>query len=107
MRPWLGLKMLDLNEMIIAQIKKQDASFPNVTKGILVAMIIPKSPGERAGFCPNDIIIEFDGKAVERLEEVSEILEDKVGVPIKVVVKRKSNKLVTLTVIPKDANVVV
>ncbi|CAJ1960828.1 unnamed protein product [Sphenostylis stenocarpa] len=40
MRPWLELKMLDLNEMIITQLKKQDASFPNVTKGILVAMAL-------------------------------------------------------------------
>jgi len=31
--------MLDLNEMIIAQLKKQDDSFPNVTKGILVPMV--------------------------------------------------------------------
>jgi len=29
---------------------------------------------------------------------------DKVGVPIKVVVKRRGDKLVTLTVIPEEAN---
>ncbi|BAT88092.1 hypothetical protein LR48_Vigan09g150400 [Vigna angularis] len=103
-RPWLGLKMLDLNEMIIAQLKKQDASFPNVSKGILVPMVTPRSPGERAGFCPGDVVIEFDGKPVERVKEVIEILGDKVGVPIKVVVKRKGDKLVTLTVIPEEAN---
>lgn len=40
-RPWLGLRMLDLNEMIIAQLKKKDASFPNVNKGILVPMVCP------------------------------------------------------------------
>ncbi|QCD77761.1 putative protease Do-like 14 [Vigna unguiculata] len=103
-RPWLGLKMLDLNEMIIAQLKKQDASFPNVTKGILVPMVTPRSPGERAGFCPGDVVIEFDGKPVERVKEVIEILGDKVGVPIKVVVKRKGDQLVTLSVIPEEAN---
>jgi len=31
--------MLDLNEMIIEQLKKKDASFPNVNKGILVPMV--------------------------------------------------------------------
>ncbi|XP_068495559.1 putative protease Do-like 14 isoform X2 [Phaseolus vulgaris] len=103
-RPWLGLKMLDLNEMIIAQLKKQDDSFPNVTKGILVPMVTPRSPAERAGFCPGDVVIEFDGKPVERLKEVIEILGDKVGVPVKVVVKRRGDKLVTLTVIPEEAN---
>ncbi|XP_020210957.1 putative protease Do-like 14 [Cajanus cajan] len=103
-RPWLGLKMLDLNEMIIAQLKKRDASFPNVSNGILVPMVTPGSPGERAGFCPGDVVIKFDGKPVERLEEVIEILGDKVGVPIKVLVKRAGDKLVTLTVIPEEAN---
>ncbi|KAK7397190.1 hypothetical protein VNO78_18357 [Psophocarpus tetragonolobus] len=103
-RPWLGLKMLDLNEMIIAQLKKQDASFPDVNKGILVPMVTPRSPGERAGFCPGDVVIEFDGKPVERLKEVIEILGDKVGVPIRVLVKRAGDKLVTLTVIPEEAN---
>lgn len=38
-RPWLGLKMIDLNEMIIEQLKERDADFPNVKKGILVAMV--------------------------------------------------------------------
>ncbi|KAG4913919.1 hypothetical protein JHK86_054352 [Glycine max] len=123
-RPWLGLKMLDLNEMIIAQLKKQDPSFPNVNKGILVPMVrwnlnalfetlilellaklvTPRSPGERAGFFPGDVVIEFDGRPVERLKEVIEVLGDKVGVPIKVLVKRAGDKLVTLTVIPEEAN---
>lgn len=40
-RPWLGLKMIDLNEMIIAQLKERDSAFPNVSKGILVPMVSP------------------------------------------------------------------
>lgn len=31
--------MVDLNEMIIAQLKERDAMFPNVNKGILVPMV--------------------------------------------------------------------
>lgn len=38
-RPWLGLKMVDLNDMIISQLKQRDATFPNVNKGILVPMV--------------------------------------------------------------------
>ncbi|XP_058094410.1 putative protease Do-like 14 isoform X2 [Magnolia sinica] len=72
-RPWLGLKMLDLNEMVIAQLKERDPTFPNVTKGVLVPMII-------------------------------EIMGDKVGLPLKVLVKRAHNKMVTLTVVPEEAN---
>lgn len=38
-RPWLGLKMLDLNQMVIAQLKERDSTFPNVDRGIFVAMV--------------------------------------------------------------------
>ncbi|XP_061360273.1 putative protease Do-like 14 [Gastrolobium bilobum] len=103
-RPWLGLELFDLNEMIIAQLKKKDASFPNVDKGILVPMVMPGSPGDRAGFRPGDVVVEFDGKPVESMNEVIEIMGDKVGVPIKVLVKRASDTLVTLTVIPEDSD---
>ncbi|XP_059438955.1 putative protease Do-like 14 [Corylus avellana] len=103
-RPWLGLKMVDLNEMIIAQLKERDATFPNVNKGILVPMVTPGSPADRAGFCPGDIVIEFDGKPVESIKEIVEIMGDRVGVPVKVLVKRAKDSLATLTVIPEESN---
>ncbi|XP_027352809.1 putative protease Do-like 14 [Abrus precatorius] len=103
-QPWLGLQMLDLDEIFIAQLKKQDASFPNVSKGILVPMVTPASPGDRAGFHPDDVVIEFDGKPVESVDEVIEILGDKIGMPMMVLVKRSCDELVTLTVIPGERN---
>ncbi|XP_010273536.1 PREDICTED: putative protease Do-like 14 [Nelumbo nucifera] len=103
-RPWLGLKMLDLNEMIIAQLKERDVTFPDVSKGVLVPMVTPGSPADRAGFHPGDVVIEFDGKPVGSIKEIIEVLGDKVGKPLKVVVKRANNKFVTLTVVPEEAN---
>ncbi|KAJ0253785.1 putative protease Do-like 14 [Hirschfeldia incana] len=35
-RPWIGLKMIELNKMIIAQLKERYPMFPDVEKGILV-----------------------------------------------------------------------
>ncbi|KDP23488.1 hypothetical protein JCGZ_23321 [Jatropha curcas] len=103
-RPWLGLKMIDLNEMIIAQLKERDARFPNVDRGVLVPMVTPGSPADRAGFHPGDVVIEFDGKPVESIKEIIEIMGDRVGVPLKAVVKRSNDILVTLTVTPEEAN---
>ncbi|XP_076924537.1 putative protease Do-like 14 [Bidens hawaiensis] len=103
-RPWLGLKMLDLNDMIIAQLKEKDVMFPDVTKGVLVPMVSPGSPAERAGFHPGDVVVEFEGKPVGSIKEVIEIMGDKIGKPIVVVVKRAKNACVTLTVIPEEAN---
>ncbi|XP_073007254.1 putative protease Do-like 14 isoform X1 [Typha latifolia] len=103
-RPWLGLKMLDLNEMIIAQLKERNASFPDVSKGVLVPMVTPGSPADHAGFRPGDVVIEFDGNHVVGIKEIIELMEDKVGKPLKVLVQRSNNKLVTLTVIPEEAD---
>ncbi|KAF3454517.1 hypothetical protein FNV43_RR04965 [Rhamnella rubrinervis] len=101
-RPWLGLKMFALNKMVIAQLKERDPTFPNVDKGILVAMVTPGSPGDRAGFLPNDVVIEFDGKPVESISEIIEIMGDRIGVPLKAVVERAKDKQVTLTVTPEE-----
>ncbi|XP_062084792.1 putative protease Do-like 14 [Humulus lupulus] len=103
-RPWLGLKMLELNDMVVAQLKERDAAFPDVRKGVLIVMITPGSPADLAGFHPGDIVIEFDGKSVENVKEVLDILGDRLGEPLKVVVKRAQNRLVTLTVIPEESN---
>ncbi|XP_038890709.1 putative protease Do-like 14 isoform X2 [Benincasa hispida] len=70
-RPWLGLKMIDLNEMIIKQLKERDANFPaDVTKGVLVAMVTPGSPASRAGFQPGDVVIELDEQPVASIKEI-------------------------------------
>ncbi|MCD7466233.1 hypothetical protein HAX54_002763 [Datura stramonium] len=39
-RPWLGLKMLDLNDMVVAQLQERDPSFPKINKGVLVSMAV-------------------------------------------------------------------
>ncbi|WVZ53416.1 hypothetical protein U9M48_004362, partial [Paspalum notatum var. saurae] len=103
-RPWLGLKMLDLNPMIIAQLKERSITFPDVRKGVFVPMVTPASPAEQAGFRPGDVVVEFGGKPVESIKEIIDIMGDKAGVPFKVLVKRANNVTVTLTVIPEEAD---
>lgn len=103
-RPWLGLKMIDLNDMIISQLKERDPAFPNVDRGVLVPMVTPGSPADRAGFRPGDVVTEFDGKPVGSIKEIIDFMDDKVGKPLKVVVKRANNAVTTLTVIPEEAN---
>ncbi|CAH9087316.1 unnamed protein product [Cuscuta europaea] len=103
-RPWLGLKMMDLNEMVVAQLKEKNSKFPNVNQGVLVPMVTPGSPADVAGFHPNDIVIEFDGKPVRTIKEIVEIMGDRAGQPLRAVVKRSNDISVTLTVIPAEAN---
>lgn len=103
-RPWLGLKMIDLNEMIIEQLKERDTAFPDVTKGVLVAMVTPGSPASRAGFRTGDVVIELDKQPVASIKEIIEIMGDRIGVPLKAVVKRSLNSTITLTVLPEESN---
>ncbi|PIA61507.1 hypothetical protein AQUCO_00300788v1 [Aquilegia coerulea] len=103
-RPWLGLKMLDLNDKILAQLKERDANFPNVTKGVLVPMVTPGSPADCAGFRPGDVVIEFGGEPVGSIKEIIDRMGDDVGKPFNVVLKRGNSELVTLTVVPEEAN---
>ncbi|XP_017254776.1 putative protease Do-like 14 [Daucus carota subsp. sativus] len=103
-RPWIGLKMLDLNDMIVAQLKERDPSFPVVSKGVLVPVVVPGSPADRSGFRPGDVVVEFDGIPVQSITQITDILGDKVGKPLKVIVKRSNDISVTLTVIAEEAN---
>ncbi|CAN1219884.1 Putative protease Do-like 14 [Linum perenne] len=97
-RPWLGLRMIELNDMIIAQLKERDPRFPDVNNGIFVPMVTPGSPADKAGFRPGDVLVQFDDRPV------IDLMDDRVGVPIKAVVKRPKDVTVTLTVIPEEAN---
>ncbi|KAL0387447.1 UNVERIFIED_CONTAM: putative protease Do-like 14 [Sesamum radiatum] len=103
-RPWLGLKMLDLNDMIVAHLKERNASFPDVSRGVLIPMVSPGSPADRAGFRPGDVVVEFGGRPIGSIKEVIDIMGDKIGKPLKAVVKRANNVTVNLTVIPEEAN---
>ncbi|XP_038717477.1 putative protease Do-like 14 isoform X2 [Tripterygium wilfordii] len=69
-RPWLGLKMFDLNEMMFAKLKESNPKFPNVSRGVIVCEVAPDSPADRAGFHHLDVVIEFDGKPTKSIKEV-------------------------------------
>lgn len=92
-RVWLGMKMVDLDETLISQLKYRDPLFPSVTKGVLVVMVQPGSPADAAGICPGDVVINFQGKSVGSISEIVTLMGDEVGKPLKVVVKRASETL--------------
>ncbi|EFN59628.1 hypothetical protein CHLNCDRAFT_18457, partial [Chlorella variabilis] len=60
-RPYVGIKMLQLNRHSAAQFRKRDPSFPSVEAGILVPGVHPGSPAERAGLRSGDCIIGGTG----------------------------------------------
>eukprot|EP00475_Leptophrys_vorax_P043279 TRINITY_DN8276_c0_g1_i1.p1 TRINITY_DN8276_c0_g1~~TRINITY_DN8276_c0_g1_i1.p1 ORF type:complete len:200 (+),score=16.42 TRINITY_DN8276_c0_g1_i1:92-601(+) len=103
-RPFVGIKMLELNDSIIAQLRERDPAFPNVSRGILVPQVIPGSPAARAGIQPGDVITAFNGEEVTSSRQILDLLGDKVGVEVKLVVKRAHGKTVTLTIVTEEAS---
>ncbi|KAI3497580.1 hypothetical protein L1887_40314 [Cichorium endivia] len=102
-RLWLGMKMINLDETLIAQLKYRDPRFPSVTKGVLVVMVQPGSPADVAGICPGDIVIKFQEKSVGSISEIITLMGDEVGKPLKVVVKRATESL-KVSIVAEAAN---
>jgi S1-C subfamily serine protease len=72
--------------------------------GVLVIQIEPASPAERAGIQQGDIIVEFDGVPVERMDELYRLLtEERVGKTTEIVVLRGLEKR-AMFVTPQDRN---
>lgn len=56
-RPFIGIKMLQLDAGKSEQLRQRDASFPAVRAGILVPEVSHGSPAHCAGLQPGDVIV--------------------------------------------------
>ncbi|MCX8170653.1 MAG: trypsin-like peptidase domain-containing protein, partial [Candidatus Bathyarchaeota archaeon] len=70
-RSWLGIAGVSVNRQIA-----EYYDLP-VEHGVLVARVTPNSPADRAGIERGDIILEFNGKSVDGIEDLQRILADK------------------------------
>ncbi|MBF0128283.1 MAG: DegQ family serine endoprotease [Magnetococcales bacterium] len=69
-RGWMGVR--------IQTVTKELAEALNLggQRGALVASVEPKSPAEKAGVEPGDVIVKFDGHEVGRMKELPAIVAD-------------------------------
>jgi serine protease Do len=68
-RPWLGLKLADVGEVMAKSL-----GLPATTKGVLIAQVFDGSPAQAAGLEQGDIIQKIDGKDVSTGKEVQDIV---------------------------------
>jgi serine protease Do len=88
-RAWLGVRVQEVTS-IIAQ------SFGLKTpKGALVTEIVDKSPGQRAGFLPGDIVLKFAGVDIRTSDQLPWVVSThKIEAGVEAVVLRDKKELV-------------
>ena len=93
-RGWLGVRIQTVSKEI-ADSEKLDRP-----RGALVASVAENSPSDKAGIKAGDIILEFDGKLINTMNELPRIVAEKeVGKKVNVKVwrnKREINKEIIL-----------
>ena len=87
-RGWLGVRIQYVTSEI-AEVEKLDKP-----RGALVASVAEGSPSEDAGIKAGDIILEFDGKIIEEMNELPKIVAaTDVGKTVKVKIWRNQREL--------------
>jgi Do/DeqQ family serine protease len=92
-RAWIGVSFQPLSSEIAASLGKKD------THGALVASVVPKSPAEKAGIKPGDVIEQVDGQPIiESPDLLRAVLLKPVGSKVALSVLRDGKPLsLTLT----------
>ncbi len=87
-RGWLGVRIQTVTKDI-ADVEKLDEP-----RGALVASVAENSPSDKGGIKAGDIILEFDGKKIDEMNELPRIVaETEVGKKVKLKVWRNKREI--------------
>ncbi|XP_050220570.1 putative protease Do-like 14 [Mercurialis annua] len=89
--PLLGIQVKRLFAAVVDKVEKIVREFPDISNGVIVEKVTPGSPAALAGICPNDVIVELGGKDVRSCLELFEMIWDKAGKRVDLVLLRASN----------------
>jgi serine protease Do len=67
-KPWIGIYMQDVTPDLA------DAFNLTVSKGVVINDVADKSPADKAGLKPKDVILTWNGKTVASSEELTELV---------------------------------
>jgi serine protease Do len=99
-RGWLGVRIQTVSEDIAENLGLGEAA------GALVAGVTPGGPAAKSDIQPGDVILEFDGKKIDRMRNLPRIVaETPIGQRSKVLVWRKGERMtveVELGELPED-----
>lgn len=87
-RGWLGVLIQDVTRELA------ESFGMSKPQGALVARVLPDSPAEKAGFNVGDIVLEFDGKPVNRSSDLPPIVgRTRVGKAVPVEILREGESM--------------
>jgi S1-C subfamily serine protease len=86
--PYVGIMMQDLSEDLNRALQLAPG-----TKGVVIAKVVPGSPGDDAGLATGDVITNVDGKPVTSAKEVRQLVKaHQPGDAIKMTVSRNGKE---------------
>jgi serine protease Do len=82
-KPWIGIYMQDVTPDLA------DAFNLSVSKGVVINDVADKSPADKAGLKPKDVILAWNGKIIANSEELTQLVgSSSVGDNVKLSVNR-------------------
>ncbi|XP_040892295.1 serine protease HTRA3-like [Toxotes jaculatrix] len=74
-RRFLGIRMLTITKDLIAELKRHNPDFPDVSSGVLVQQVIPNTAAENGGIKEDDVIVKLNGQPVVTTGDIHEALQ--------------------------------
>ncbi|XP_078126325.1 serine protease HTRA3-like [Sander vitreus] len=74
-RHFLGIRMLAVTKALVAELRRQNPDFPEVSSGVLVQQVIPDTAAEIGGIKEGDVIVKLNGKPVQTTGDIHEVLQ--------------------------------
>ena len=99
-RGWLGVGLQDVNSDLAQKL--------GVTNGVRITKVYKDSPAEKVSLKVDDVITEFDGKKITKLEQLRQLVSSsKIGKPVKLTVVRNHQVMsfqITIAEMPADTS---
>ncbi|XP_072289949.1 serine protease HTRA1 [Eucyclogobius newberryi] len=100
-KKFIGVRMLTLTPYLADDLKKRDASFPNVDSGVFVYEVIPGTAAARAGVLNQDVIVSINGQEVHRTQDMTEKVQNAPALSLTI---RRKDEHITLNIVPEQTD---